>query len=203
MTREIFTIGHSNHSIEFFIQLLNKHLINAVCDVRSFPYSRFNHQYSRESLEDRLESENIAYEFLGKELGGRTSDKTCYVDGKVQFDRLAKTALFKNGLNRLIKNSQKHRISLLCAEKDPLQCHRAILISPLVKEELSVHHIKEDGALETHRELESRLLESLISPNDLFPMNIDDAYRFHGARIAFQDENERSLNKNRSFIRRK
>ena len=127
MQDTVFTIGHSTHPQERFIGLLLKHGITAVCDVRSKPYSRMNPQFNREDLEEALLAQGIAYRFLGKELGARSDDPDCYVGGKVQYDRLAGTELFKQGLKRVIRGlKEDFRIALMCAEKEPLECHRTI-----------------------------------------------------------------------------
>ena len=91
----IYTIGHSTHEIENWISLLKRHRIEAVADVRSVPYSRWQPQFNRESLIDSLKTHGIAYVFLGKELGARTDDPECYEDGRVKYRLLAKTKLFK------------------------------------------------------------------------------------------------------------
>src|ERR1700733_4659701 len=93
----IYTLGHSNQSLECFLFLLKEHNIGAVADVRSHPHSRSNPQFNRDELEDELKSHGVAYVFLGKELGARTDDRTCYKDGKVQYDSLARTELFGEG----------------------------------------------------------------------------------------------------------
>ena len=125
---ELYTIGHSNHSTEKFIELLLKHEITAVCDVRSQPYSKFNPQFNRENIQKELKQSNIAYVFLGRELGPRSDDPACYIDGKVQYHLLAATDLFQQGLKRLLKGILSHRIAMMCAEKDPVMCHRMILV---------------------------------------------------------------------------
>jgi uncharacterized protein (DUF488 family) len=162
MYNTIFTVGHSTHEIETFIGLLKKYNITAVCDVRSSPYSRFNPQYNRESLSGNLLKNGIKYVFLGKELGARSDDPACYQDGKVQYDRLAKTELFQIGLERLLKGSRDYSIALVCAEKDPIQCHRTILVSrELEKKGCSISHILETGEIETHDEMIERLIKGL------------------------------------------
>jgi uncharacterized protein (DUF488 family) len=124
----VYTIGHSNHRIEKFIELLSAHNVTAIADVRSHPYSRFNPQFNREKLRTALRTAGAAYAFQGRKLGARSEDPNCYVNGKVQYDLLARTPLFKEGLARLVLGADSHRIALMCAEKDPLTCHRAILV---------------------------------------------------------------------------
>ena len=195
MTDTIFTIGHSTHSVEEILQLLKRHSVTAVCDVRSSPYSHFNPQFNREPLKEQLLLAGIVYVFLGKELGARTSDRSCYVDGKVQYDLLAKTPLFNNGLTRLKEGNQTHRIAIMCAEKDPLQCHRTILVSRYLTDDgIQVLHIQADGKLETHDEAINRLLKQLRLPEvDMFLSKeeiITEAYRLQGDAIAYLDEED-------------
>jgi len=167
MLNTIFTVGHSTHEIGKLIELLKMHDITAVCDVRSSPYSRFNPQYNRESLKDNLLENGIKYVFLGKELGARSDDPTCYQDGKVQYDRLAKTELFQLGLERLLKGTRDYNIALVCAEKDPLECHRTILVArELERKGCSISHILETGEIETHDEAIERLIKRLNADPD-------------------------------------
>lgn len=155
----VYTIGHSNHPIERFLDLLRLHGIDAVADVRSQPFSRYNPQFNRETLRDSLKQFDIAYVYLGQELGARADDPDCYIDGQVQFDRLARTPLFRAGLSRLERGAARHRIALMCAEKDPLTCHRTILVCPHVEAlGFEVRHILDDGRIETHAEALDRLL---------------------------------------------
>lgn len=193
MSDVVYTIGHSAHSIEKLIGLLEGQNITAVADVRSHPFSRFNPQFNRESLQAALKKANIAYVFLGRELGARPEDRDCYVGGAVQFDRLARTETFQEGLNRVIDGAKKYRIALLCAEKDPLNCHRAILVCRhLVTRGISVQHILEDGSLESHNEAVVRLLRELglqnghlfRSPEDI----INEAYNRRSQQIAYIDK---------------
>lgn len=109
----VFTIGHSTQPIERFIGLLEQHRITAVCDVRSAPYSRRNPQFNREKLKHSLHGFGISYVFLGKELGARTDDSSCYLDGKVQFDILASTALFRTGLERVREGIGNYQVALM------------------------------------------------------------------------------------------
>jgi uncharacterized protein (DUF488 family) len=187
---ELFTIGHSVHPIERFIELLTMHGITALCDVRSSPYSRFTPQFNREVLKDELARHHIAYIYLGSELGPRSSDQNCYKNGKVQYNLLARTDLFQQGLSRLRKGMASYRIALMCAEKDPIVCHRMILICRYLRDaDIRIGHILEDGAIENNSDAEAMLMELVkISPDDLFSTTAEQvmkAYDLQGERIAY------------------
>lgn len=192
MQDTVFTIGHSTHPQERFIRLLRQHGITALCDVRSAPYSRMNPQFNREELERALSGQGIQYRFLGKELGARSSDPRCYEAGKVQYERLAETALFQYGLKRVVKGMKEgFRIVLMCAEKEPLECHRAILVARhLAALGIDVSHIHADGGLETHDAALSRLALLLNLPeHDMFHSRQEllvNVYRKQGERIAYE-----------------
>jgi len=163
-----------------------------VADVRSQPYSRTNPQFNRESLPVELKTAGIAYLCLGRELGARAEDRGCYINGQVQYDLLARTALFQEGLIRIVKGLDRHRIALMCAEKDPLTCHRAILVCRhLAVRGIAAHHILEDGRLESHEDAVTRLLTELdISERDFFRTRDDlivEAYSRRGQQIAYTD----------------
>jgi len=187
----IYTIGHSNHPIERFLGLLQPHAITAVADVRSTPYSRFNPQFRRENLQAALAGAGIQYVFLGQELGARSQDPACYdSEGRVSYAKLARTELFRQGIARLRAGMADHRISLMCAEREPLDCHRTILVSrELVREGVPVTHILGDGSLESHQHTLQRLAEDLkLVRDDLFSDSaalIEQAYDLQAARIAY------------------
>ena len=165
----LYTIGHSNHKIEDFISLLKRYEVTCVADVRSAPYSRYCPQFNKDVLAAALEAAGIAYMFLGKELGGRPDDPSCYEEGCVNFQRIAEREEFKQGLERLLADTSKHRIALMCAEKDPLQCHRTILVSRhLKKHNIHTKHILADGSIEEHIEAERRLVRMLKAEPALF-----------------------------------
>lgn len=191
MAKRIRTVGHSTHSIERFIQLLQQNGVTALADVRSAPYSRFNPQFNREPLRAALKCAEIEYVFLGRELGARSDDPLCYENGMVVYDRLAATALFQRGLDRLVEGARRYDIALVCAEKDPLLCHRTILVSrQLILRGVSVEHILGDGSIETHDAALSRLVRLLGLPErDLFRSRaslIAEAYERQGTAIAYQ-----------------
>lgn len=188
---ELYTVGHSTHSSEKFIELLEAHSITAVCDVRSSPYSKHNPQFNRETVRGELKKHGIAYVYLGKELGPRSGDPTCYENGRVSYEKLAETELFRQGLDRLRAGMKSYRIAMMCAEKDPVTCHRTILICRnLGKDDVDIRHILEDGSLEKNRDAEKRLMRMLKipetslfdSPEDL----VQRAYGRQGEKIAYK-----------------
>jgi len=192
MLNTVYTIGHSTNTIERFIELLGQHAITAVCDVRSKPYSRMNPQFNREPLNKVLTSAGVKYVFLGTELGARSEDKSCYRDGQVQYALLAHTALFKQGIERIKSGASTFRVAVMCAEKEPLECHRTILVArQLRKEGVPVKHILGDGRLEDHEQALKRLVAMLRIPSaDMFRTEeavIEDAYARQGDQIAYRE----------------
>lgn len=155
---QLLTVGHSTHSIERFIELLQQNGVTAVADVRSVPASRFTPQFNREPLRGSLERVGVRYVFLGKELGARSSDPSCYIDGKVQYRRLAQTPAFASGIDRLIDGASRGRLAIMCTEQEPLDCHRTVLVSRVLTERgVEVSHIHGDGSIETHDDAMVRL----------------------------------------------
>jgi len=199
---EVFTIGHSTHTIERFIELLLMHAITALCDVRSSPYSKFNPQFNREVLQPELKGHGIAYVYLGKELGPRSDDPTCTKNGRVRYDLLAKTDLFQAGLNRVKEGMTSYCIALMCAEKDPILCHRTILVCRhLESEGISIRHILEGGSLEENRDSLKRLMQLLkLQEQDLFTPPEDmmqRAYDIQGEKIAHVHKDESNSGEDR------
>jgi uncharacterized protein (DUF488 family) len=191
MPNEIYTIGHSNLSFESFATLLCMHKINLVCDVRSTPISRFP-QFCQIELKLALEGIGIRYTHAGRSLGARSSDANDYIKGQVKYDRLAAKPLFAKAIKRLSYDATHFRIAIMCAEREPLECHRAILVARhLVSEGVPVLHILANGRLEPHHESMRRLIDLLGLPS--LRMMVDpeelllEAYAEQEARIAYQD----------------
>ncbi len=189
----VYTVGHSTHPQDHLIHLLKQHGITALCDVRSRPYSRMNSQFNRPELTQELKKQAIRYVFLGKELGARSDDPNCYEGGRVRYDLLARTQLFQSGLDRIATGMKSFKLALMCAEKDPLHCHRTILVARhLEKRGIPVTHILANGALETNEEALLRLAQILNirqeephmfrSQEQLF----DELYEMQGERIAYE-----------------
>lgn len=155
----VFTIGHSTHALDSLVGLLRRHGVGEVADVRSTPYSRFNPQFNRDSLANSLVSHRIRYVFLGRELGGRPDDPACYENGRIRYDRVAATPVFQRGLDRVLQDAAARGVAIMCAEKEPLECHRTLLVAQaLGARNVAVQHIRADGTLEDHAAAMDRLL---------------------------------------------
>ncbi len=188
----LFTVGHSNHECEKLLDLLARHRISAVADVRSQPYSQYTPQVNRETLEAALANRHIKYVFMGRELGARRDERESYVAGKARYDRIRTLPAFLEGLDRLRRGIKTQRIALLCSEKDPLQCHRTILICRQLRDEMPIEHILDDGTIEHHAAAETRLLALLGLPEgDLFTSRdemLARAYDLQAEKIAFVEQ---------------
>jgi uncharacterized protein (DUF488 family) len=185
----IWTIGHSNHSARRFIDLLQGAGIDCVADVRSTPFSRRNPQFSQKALAASLKDAGIEYWFLGDALGARPKDLDCYEGGKASYARIAATAAFQEAIHALIDESHAKRIALMCAEKEPLDCHRTILVGrALAQRDPELAHIHTDGRIESHAELEERLLQMAKEHIDLLSSRdvaLARAYDKRGQQMAF------------------
>lgn len=188
---EIFTIGHSNHTGDEFLALLRAHSIQTVADVRSSPYGR-NRHFDREFLAAALSEAGIEYLFLGRELGARRDEAAAYVGDRADYDLIAGLPQFQAGIARLLELAPRRRVALMCAEKEPLDCHRTILVSRrLAAAGFSVRHILADSGLENHEDSERRLVKLMKIMPDLFDPDfseahlIERAYAARGLEIAY------------------
>ncbi len=187
----VYTIGHSTHSLDTFIGLLKAHGITAVADVRSSPKSRTAH-FNQDVLSQALKGQGIDYVFLGGELGARREEAECYEENRVDFAKVAKLAAFQSGLDRIKNGIKRYRAAIMCAEKEPLDCHRTVLVGRALQARgIGIKHILADGSVEDNSDTERRLLqmenmdgalfESLESPREL----LDKAYAQRGKKIAY------------------
>jgi uncharacterized protein (DUF488 family) len=146
----IWTIGHSNMSIERFQELLRAHEIELLVDVRTAPYSRHWPQFSRDALARSVQVGGVAYLFLGRELGGKPDDPTLRgPHGLPDYDAIAATPLYQEGIARLEALAREQRTTFMCSEGDPAQCHRERLVARTLRAQgWQVRHILTDGSIQ-------------------------------------------------------
>src|SRR5215470_10953947 len=167
---DLFTIGHSNHPIERFLDLVRGAGVTAIADVRSTPASRRYPWFNQARLAPLLAAEGIAYVALGEALGGRPRDPRLYrADGVVDYPAMARTEEFRAGLDRVAEGTRRYRVCLMCAEREPLDCHRCLLVARALKARgFAIGHLLADGTIEPHAQTEERLLALTGGPSDLF-----------------------------------
>jgi len=153
--RTILTIGHSNHTLETFLDLLGRQQIEMLVDVRSSPYSQYSLHFNREPLHGAVEARGVQYLFLGDTLGGRPPQHEFYdEEGFVRYDRLAQSPPFRSGIARLLRSIDACRAALLCGEEDPTDCHRRRLIGRVLEQQgVKVFHLRGDGRVESEAEI--------------------------------------------------
>ena len=158
VTPAVWTIGHSNHTAERLLELLRQHAITAVADVRTSPYSAYSAQFNREQLQRLLDAADIAYVFMGGELGGRPAAPAMYDgNGHVRYDLVAATDTFIAGVERLLRGMSTYRVAILCGEEDPISCHRRRLVGRvLVERGVTLEHIRGDGSVTSEQEMAFR-----------------------------------------------
>ena len=198
MVNTIYSIGYSGFSIGDFLTTLRQHNIAGVIDVRSHPYSGYFSDYNRENIERVLKKQGIYYRNYANEFGAQQEDKKYYSEeGYLDFERFAKSRCFLEGLDKLrIGMERDYTFALMCAEKKPIGCHRAILVSRAFYElGYSVAHLLPGGQIITQEDLNRDLLEVYYPQRNqlsLFDETPDDeallkaAYRKQNAGIGFR-----------------
>ena len=198
--RRLFTIGHSSQEMSDLLGILIRHEIKMVCDVRSRPGSFRYPQFNREPLEARLTSARIRYEFFGDQLGGRPLDPAYYLpNGLVDYVARRGASDFLQAVDRMLAASRQQNTVMICAEEDPLHCHRFMLICPVVVQRgVTPAHIRRGGELELHRDVEDRLLQlhgfADVTSDSLFAQGresaLEDALRLQSEQYAFRTSPE-------------
>jgi uncharacterized protein (DUF488 family) len=188
---DLFTVGHSNHRIERFLALLRDAKIETVVDVRSKPISRRFPWFSQSPLADHLREAGMAYLWRGEALGGRPADPALTRDGVADYAAMAAAPAFQAALDSVITDARKARSCLMCAEREPLDCHRCLLIGRALAERgVHVGHILADGTIEPQATTENRLLALTKSDADLFASDratrLAGAYRRRAGKAAFR-----------------
>ena len=193
---EIYTIGHSNHEIDTFLSLLRLQQITAIADVRSHPVSRRFPQFDKKALQARLMAAGIRYVFLGDGFGARPRDPACYTNGRTDFDKVRLAPSFAEALMRLRSGTQAFRVCLMCAERDPADCHRTWLVAQTLHEAgVTVTHLLADGAMEAHAALLRRVAGTDGCSGSLFGDEAEvlrATARREAARVAYCPEHPQS-----------
>ncbi|HXH20466.1 MAG TPA: DUF488 domain-containing protein [Dehalococcoidia bacterium] len=176
----VYTIGHSNQSLDRFLRLLALSRISALIDVRSQPYSQFAPQFNHAALAQRLEHAGIAYVFAGDTLGGRPGGHEYYdVHGHVLYYKVAQSEFFALGLSRLKLLVEQHeRVAIMCSEEDPTDCHRRLLIGRvLAGDGYAIHHIRGDGRVQDEAEIAGAQKVSSLAQRGFFDDGEESLWR--------------------------
>jgi uncharacterized protein (DUF488 family) len=185
---DLLTIGHSNLPAEDFMALVQGAGVTALADVRSVPFSRRFPWFSGGKLAARLQGADIAYLPLGDALGGRPRDPALYCEGVADYEKMAATPPFRAGLDRLGEAMGRFRLCVMCAEREPLDCHRCLLVGRALAERgFALGHILIDGTIEPHAATEDRLLGRSGGADDLFGARAERlaaAYRGRARKVA-------------------
>ena len=197
---KLFTLGHSNLEMSDLLGTLLRHEIKVLCDIRSRPGSFRYPQFNRQPLEARLTSAKIRYEFFGEQLGGRPLDPRYYLsNGLVDYASRRKAPDFLEAIERAITRSKEVPTAILCAEEDPLHCHRFLLVCPaLVQKGVQPVHLRRGGVIEPQRDAEDRLLQlhgfADVTSDSLFAQGreaaLEDALRLQAEQYAFRTSPE-------------
>jgi uncharacterized protein (DUF488 family) len=191
MSFDLFSIGHSNIAAERFLALLRDVGVDTIADVRSTPFSRRFPWFSGKTLAATLTQHRMTYLAYGDALGGRPRHAALYRDGVADYEAMARQPDFQTGLDRLLADAARSRVCLMCAEREPLDCHRCLLVArSLVERGLTIGHIRHDGAVEPHEATEQRLLALIGASDDLFVTGQDErlaaAYRRRARAVAYR-----------------
>jgi uncharacterized protein (DUF488 family) len=193
----IYTVGHSTHQLDYFLELLKQYGVTCIIDVRSVAASSYNPQYNKEPLTNFLKTNGIQYLHFAEEFGARHNDPDLLDDeGKVDFVKVRKSWSFKNGVERIWQGLDKgFTISLMCSESEPFDCHRFSMVSiALDKDGFDVKHIMKDKTLKTNADLENQLLKKydkklpkpdMFNPSVTLDDQLKEAYRLKNKEIAF------------------
>lgn len=200
----LYSVGHSSQSQEEFLELLKRHDVNCIVDVRSLPASKYTPQFNMDPLKWFLKKNDIQYLHFGEEFGARRTD-SLNTEGQVDFEQAVRTIKFKRGVERLMNGLQKgFCISLMCSEANPLECHRFSLVSRYFYDNgLDVQHILKDGELASHESLEKEMIDEYLHSRKPKLADIDqlfgsytaedqrrDAYRLKNKEIGYKPQYE-------------
>ena len=154
-TPVLWSLGHSNITIDEFIDLVRFHDINVIADVRSIPFSKYTPHFNQEMLKQSLERAGIKYQFMGETLGGRPPEPEMYdSEGHVLYSELAHNFRFQTGIEQLCIRAENLRVAMMCSEESPEKCHRRLLVSRVLRNQgVETRHIRGDGSIQSDAQL--------------------------------------------------
>lgn len=199
---QIFTIGYTAFAKpDDFIAVLKTFDIKCLIDVRSYPTaSEFYAIFSKPTLEALLKTHKIFYRNYAAEFGARQENRAYFMDeGCLDFKKFTRGGEFLSGAEKLEKAlSLGYNVALMCAEKDPINCHRNIMIArALSLQGLGINHILADGSLQTQAQMDERLLKFYhLNEASLFQSKdelIDEAYTRKNIEIAYRGREEEAI----------
>lgn len=206
MSNILYTIGHSQHEVRYFIEMLKSHEINYVLDVRSTPYSQFASNYNRENIKDYLKKVGIEYAYMGSYFGARQEDKRLYTkEGYLDFEKTRRSLKFQNGILNVIKGIKTgNKVTLMCTEKYPIECHRAIMVARSFYEAcIDVEHILPDNSLQSQEQLNQDLTNLYFPDRHQISLFSDgnksekeyllEAYKLQNKKIGYHLQDEQVL----------
>lgn len=194
--KKCFTIGYGDYPIELFLYFLQKTGIDTIIDVRSSPYSKYNHDFNRDNLEKSMIKNHIDYRYMGDKIGGRYSNPSLlFPDGTVNYQKVQSTEQFQDGISQVLSIiSSGKKITLMCAEKEPERCHRFALISRVLQSKgIKVIHVRPEIKLQANEDLEKELINSVIDNKQVTissePVNpVDTMYEKLNKKIAYKSK---------------
>ena len=201
---DIYTIGHSNYSMEKLIEMLRYFDINTVVDIRGTPYSKYNVQFDKERIKYTLTKAGFIYIYMAKELAAKRENKVSYNnEGYSDFEKVVQEEDFLNGIERLKNGCNKgYRIALLGAMQDPIRCHRSILVGRALNEAgFNVMHILDDLSIKDQNYIDERLLDKYFPDRNQITFDellgnkkstkemIEEGYRMANREIGYRIEN--------------
>lgn len=207
---DIFTIGHSNYSIDRLIDMLRHFNIDCVVDIRGIPYSKYNVQFDKETIRYSLTKAGFIYIYMAKELAAKRLSRVSYnEEGYADFEKVIHEEDFINGINRLKNGCEKgYKIAILGAMQDPIRCHRSILVGrELIKNDFNVKHILDDYSIATQNDIDEMLLNKYFSNRNQLTIEdlignslnreemVNEGYKLANREIGYRIENLNIVNR--------
>lgn len=200
MVKTIYTIGYAGFSVGDFVKALHERGVSVLVDVRSFPFSGYYQDYNKDQLEQTLRRENIYYRNYAREFGARQTEQSYYPKGYLDFELFAQSPAFQDGVRKVENSMEKDfRFALMCAEIEPIDCHRAILVARAFAERgYEVIHLRPKGPM-TQQELEALLLDRYFSNRNQFVIGeplkdekalLEEAYRLRNEEIGYHTQED-------------